>query len=256
MTDPLARFPLQRGRYCARLAASPGDLAAAQALRWQAFRPRAGPGRDADRFDPACLHVLVEQLPAARLACCYRLLPLAGGAELGRSYAAQHYGLEPLADFAAPILEMGRFCLAPGVHEPDVLRLAWGALAAIVDATGAELLIGCTSFPGTDAEAHGDSFALLGARHLAPRRWQPLVKAPQVLRFGQLVRRRPDPRRALKAMPPLLRSYLGMGGWVSDHAVVDRDLGTLHVFTGLEVCAIPAARARSLRALAGQAPAA
>jgi hypothetical protein len=50
-------------------------------------------------------------------------------------------------------------------------------------------------------------------------------------------------------MPPLLRSYLVMGGWVSDHAVVDRDMNTLHVFTGVEVAAIPAARQRSLRAI-------
>jgi putative hemolysin len=52
-------------------------------------------------------------------------------------------------------------------------------------------------------------------------------------------------------MPPLLRTYLAMGGWVSDHAVVDRDLGTLHVFTGLEIAAIPPGRARALRAVAG-----
>ena len=50
-------------------------------------------------------------------------------------------------------------------------------------------------------------------------------------------------------MPPLLRSYLRMGGWVGDHAVVDGDLDTLHVFTGLEVGAIPAARVRRLRSL-------
>ena len=30
-----------------------------------------------------------------------------------------------------------------------------------------------------------------------------------------------------------------MGGWVSDHAVVDRQMNTLHVFTGLEIAAIP-----------------
>ena len=36
-------------------------------------------------------------------------------------------------------------------------------------------------------------------------------------------------------MPPLLRTYLLMGGWVSDHAVVDRHMDTLHVFTGLEI---------------------
>ncbi len=52
-------------------------------------------------------------------------------------------------------------------------------------------------------------------------------------------------------MPPLLRSYQLMGGWVSDHAVVDTDLDTLHVFTGLEVRAIPESRARALRLVAG-----
>jgi L-ornithine Nalpha-acyltransferase len=39
----------------------------------------------------------------------------------------------------------------------------------------------------------------------------------------------------LPRLPPLLRTYLGMGGWVSDHAVVDRELDTLHVFTCVEV---------------------
>jgi len=40
-----------------------------------------------------------------------------------------------------------------------------------------------------------------------------------------------------------------MGGWVSDHAVVDRQLKTLHVFTGLSIDAIPEARKRLLRGL-------
>jgi hypothetical protein len=48
-----------------------------------------------------------------------------------------------------------------------------------------------------------------------------------------------------------LRTYLLMGGWVSDHAVVDNDLNTLHVFTGLEIKGIPASRKRLLRATAG-----
>ena len=52
-------------------------------------------------------------------------------------------------------------------------------------------------------------------------------------------------------MPPLLRSYLAMGGWVSDHAVVDPVLRTMHVFTGVEIGTIPPARQRLLRATAG-----
>ena len=41
-----------------------------------------------------------------------------------------------------------------------------------------------------------------------------------------------------------------MGGWLSDHAVEDRGLDTLHVFTCVEVEKVPTARAESLRAVA------
>ncbi|HBV53616.1 MAG TPA: ornithine-acyl-ACP acyltransferase, partial [Rhodobacteraceae bacterium] len=83
------------------------------------------------------------------------------------------------------------------------------------------------------------AFTILRQRHLAPRRWLPRVKAPQVFRFARLLRRTPDAKLAQLRMPPLLRTYLLMGGWVSDHAVVDSHMNTLHVFTGLEIAAIP-----------------
>ena len=91
---------------------------------------------------------------------------------------------------------------------------------------------------------------MLAERHLAPKRWLPRVKAPDVFRFAARLRRKPDMRRAMARMPPLLRTYLLMGGWVSDHAVVDRDMNTLHVFTGVEIGTIPPARKRLLRAVA------
>ena len=117
-------------------------------------------------------------------------------------------------------------------------------------ATGVKLLFGCASFKGTDAAAYLDAFAMLKERHLGPKRWRPRVKAPDVFRFAARLRRRPDARLAMRRMPPLLKSYLMMGGWVSDHAVVDAEMDTLHVFTGVEVGAIPPARKRLLRAVA------
>lgn len=260
---------LDRGRYAARLAEGPDDIRAAQALRWQAFvaargvargverggeRPReaAPAGLDADAFDALCRHVLIEEVATGRLVCCFRLLPLKDGTEIGRSYSAQYYNLRALADYAGPMVEMGRFCMAPGVHDPDILRVAWGAMTRFVDEEGVEMLFGCSSFLGTDWESYADAFAVLAERHLAPRRWWPRVKAPLVVRYARaLMGRKGDPKQAMLKMPPLLRSYLAMGGWVSDHAVVDHDLGTLHVFTGLEIRAIPPARARALRMVAG-----
>jgi L-ornithine Nalpha-acyltransferase len=251
---------LRKGRYAARIAETEQDIARAQALRYLTFIASTGAaidesratGRDVDTFDAICHHVLVEEVKSGTLVCCFRLLPLKSGGEIGRSYSAQYYNLSALSAFDGPMVEMGRFCIHPNWRDPDILRVAWGAMTRFVDERGVEMLFGCSSFHGTERAAYQDAFAMLKDGHLAPKRWLPRVKAPNVFRFARALRRfRPDAKRAMQAMPPLLRTYLLMGGWVSDHAVVDRDLNTLHVFTGLEIRAIPPARARLLRGVAG-----
>lgn len=238
---------LRKGRYVARLAEGPGDVLAAQQLRALTFRGSVDK-IDADAFDSICQHVLVEETKTGALVCCFRLLPLAGGTEISQSYSAQYYELSGLEEFAGPMVEMGRFCIHPDYRDPDILRVAWGAMTQFVDDTHIELLFGCSSFHGTEAEEYKDAFALLKDKHLAPKRFLPRIKAPNVFRFAQKLRRRkPDAKRAMLGMPPLLRSYLVMGGWVSDHAVIDKDMNTLHVFTGLEINAIPPSRKRLLR---------
>lgn len=244
---------LKKGRYAARLADTRADVEAAQRLRYLAFIADTGAaprpmGVDADDFDIPCHHVLVEDAKSGVLVCCFRLLMIPDGREIGRSYSAQYYELSALEAFKGPMVEMGRFCIHPEWKDPDIVRVAWGMMTRFVDDSGAEMLFGCSSFHGTDAEAYHDAFAMLRDKHLAPKRWLPKVKAPNVFRFARKLRREPDEKRAMLTMPPLLRSYLVMGGWVSDHAVVDRDMGTLHVFTGLEIRSIPPARKRLLRA--------
>ncbi|MCR9127670.1 MAG: GNAT family N-acetyltransferase [Rhodobacteraceae bacterium] len=237
-----------RGRYRAEIARTDTALAEAQELRRHAFRT---PARDADEFDPVCTHILIRDIGSGALVCCFRMMMLSDGGEIPRSYSARFYELSALAQFEGRMVELGRFCVHPEWRDPDILRVAWGAMTAWVDAEGVEMLFGCSSFAGTETERYLDAFAVLKARHLAPKRWLPEVKAPDVFRFAARLRRKPDARAAMARMPPLLRSYLMMGGWVSDHAVVDRQMNTLHVFTGLEIGAIPPARKRLLRAVAG-----
>lgn len=242
---------LSKGQYLVRFAEGTADVKAAQALRALAFRD-ASAEFDADAFDDHCLHMLVEDINSGALVCCFRLMPFESGRAIGQSYSAQHYELSSLADYEGAMIEMGRFCVHPDHNDPDILRIAWAALTRYIDEAGVEMLFGCSSFKGTSEEAYLDAFSLLKDRHLAPKRWLPQVKAPATFPFARKLRlRRPDLKAAMKGMPPLLRTYLMMGGWVSDHAVVDRDLDTLHVFTGLEIGAIPAKRKQLLRAVAG-----
>lgn len=235
-------FAFTKGRYGVRVATSGADVRACQALRHRCFF--GGPGRDADRFDGLCSHVMIAG--DAGLVGTFRVMLLRDGADIGQTYAAQSYDLGGLAAFGAPMLEMGRFCIDPAAHGADILRLAWGALAQIVDDHGVALMFGCSSFEGVDPAPYGAAFGMLAARFQAPRRWAPAVAAPEVVTLQSA-----QTAGALAQMPPLLRTYLSMGGWVSDHAVVDRHMQTLHVFTGLEIARIPPVRAAALRALAG-----
>lgn len=245
-----------RGAFTARLAESPADIEAAQRLRYLCFIEGRGAatggnrlsGLESDHVDEHCEHMLIEDRKTGNLVCCFRMMPFASGAEIGKSYSAQHYDLAGLSEYPSPMMEMGRFCVHPEWrNDPTVIRFAWTSMAGYVRSRGVEMLFGCSSFQGTEKAAYMDAFALLKTKHLAPTRWLPRIKAPLTFPFARLLRfRRPNMKKATAKMPPLLRSYLMMGGWVSDHAVVDKDLNTLHVFTGLELSQVPKGRARLL----------
>ncbi|MEO0821413.1 MAG: GNAT family N-acyltransferase [Pseudomonadota bacterium] len=252
------------GKYSARLAVGEEDTRRCQRLRYMTFRAGAGTGPglsaeagregyadgalDADEFDPHCWHMMVEECRTGTLVCCFRMQVFESGARIGESYSAKYYELSALTEYPGKMLEMGRFCIHPGYRDPNILRVAWSAMSDFVERENIELLFGCSSFSGVDDTPYSDAFALLKEKHLAPKRWLPRVKAPKVFRFAKALRlKKPDLKLAMRRMPPLLRTYLVMGGWVSDHAVIDNDLNTLHVFTGVEVQRVPKARAKLLR---------
>lgn len=220
------------------------DMAAVYALRSLCFGDSGGA---ADRFDTTATQVLIRAEEGAIVAS-FRM-SVFRGTELSQSYAAASYDISALESFDGPMLELGRFCIHPDHNDPDILRIAWAVLTGFVDETGVKLLFGCSSFSGTETQMYLDAFAVLKARYLAPDRFMPAEKAEEVFRFGALVGPKPDLAKGNAVMPPLLRTYLMMGGWVSDHAVVDRSMNTLHVFTALEIGTIPAVRKKLLRAL-------
>lgn len=235
-------IPFQRGRYAVRFARTAADRRACQRLRHLAFFGHDGV--DADQFDTHCQHLMVEDR-AARLVSTLRIWLIPPGTDAAQGYAGQSYDLTALARRAAPMIEVGRFCVAPDVCDTDVVRLVWAALTRLVDQEKVALLFGCTSFPGVDPAPHAHSFARLAEHHLGPDGQRPRPKVAELIDFANLPA---GPGR--HPMPPILRSYLAMGGWVGDHAVVDRAMNTLHVFTCVDVAAVPPARARALRAIA------
>lgn len=239
--------PIALGGRVVRLAGA-GELEAVLALRSRAFR---GGAEDRDDFDADSLHLWVGA-PGGKVQATLRLRRHGDAAALLAGYAARTYDLAAMARAGGETLELGRLCTEPGVGDGDLMRLLWAGVARLALSIGVARLIGCTSFHGTDAEAFDPAWALLKARHLGPADLAPGRKAAVIRGFEQ-VTAEPKPEATLM-LPGLLRAYLAMGGWVSDHAVIDRDLGTCHVFTCVEIDRMPPSRKRALSHLATASP--
>lgn len=238
-------LPMVRGGWRLRLAGA-ADMPALLALRARAFG-RAGGVSDSDAADPLSLHFhLSRDADAAPPLATLRLRRHGDAAALLGGYAARFYDLSALAAAGGPTLELGRLCTEPGAGEADLLRLIWAGVARVALAGGVARLIGCTSFAGTETAPLAPALALLAARHLGPASQRPGIKAPET---RPLAGSTPD-AAAAALLPPLLRAYLAMGGWVSDHLVIDRDLGTCHVFTCVDIDRMPDGRRRVLSRLA------
>ncbi len=225
-------------------------MRAVQDLRAVRFRgdPRAS---DLDRFDPLCVHLLVTDREDGAALCAARLRMLTSLEEVLTSYCAQVYDLGRLAASGLRLMEIGRICLrADHVQDPDAPRALLAGLTRAAQAGGADMLIGCASFPGAAPARHRKALRYLHARHIGPEGLRPGRGAGSGETYELARAAGPVAADDLRRIPALLRLYLAMGGWVSDHAVCDRDLDTLHVFAAVDISAIPPARLRVLQTLA------
>jgi L-ornithine Nalpha-acyltransferase len=243
-----------------RLARDASEIRGAQSLRYRVFheemsatpRPAAWlTRRDTDAYDLVCDHLLVldhsivEPRPfgAARpkIVGTYRLLRQEV-ADLARGFYSQdEFDLDALVARhpAARFLELGRSCVLPRYRDKRTVELLWHGIWTYVLAHGIDVMVGCASFEGTDPDRHAEALTLLAREARAEGEW---VVAAQPRRRVAMDRLEPgaklDAKRALAAMPPLLKGYLRLGARFGDGAVIDRRFGTTDVFVVLPRSAI------------------
>jgi L-ornithine Nalpha-acyltransferase len=239
------------GKLRVELAHTPVEHAAVQALRGIRFSRSGQPRDDMDRFDPHCAHLMVSDGADGALLATARVRVLANAADFASCYTAQAYDLAALALAYPRALELGRLCLATQAGaQPDVLRLMLAGITHLGQQGGAAVLLGCASFHGADPVLHGPALGWLARHHLGPEALRPRLCAPQTYALSDWHAHAACDGRGV---PALLRMYLGLGGWVSDHAVIDHDLDTVHILVAVPVDRIPAARLRALGALVASA---
>ncbi len=240
-----------------RIATTRNDLLGAQRLRYRVFVEELGGDGplvdheerlERDRFDRYFDHLILVDTSRApeslgHVIGVYRLLRQDRAVEAGQFYSEDEYDLEPLRACGRPLLELGRSCVAAEHRNGMALFHLWGAVAKYVLDHGVEILFGVASFYGTDAKRLAEPLSLLHYRHLAPpelrvrsRKFQPMDLVPP----GKI-----DRRRAMLAVPSLIKAYLRLGGHVGEGAFIDQAFNTTDICLVMDTATM-SARSRTL----------
>jgi putative hemolysin len=233
---------LRGGNLGVRIATTDAEIDAVQALRYRVFYEEMGavPGdaarrsqRDTDAFDAVADHLLVVDHAIGPgpegVVGTYRLIRREAAAKAGRFYSADEYDIGKIETSPGSLMELGRSCVDARYRNRAVMQLLWGGIAAYVFHHKIDLMFGCASLPGTDTDALAAELSYLYYYHLAPLALRPRALPHRYIEMRRLDRDGIDPKRALAALPPLIKGYLRLGGFVGDGAVIDAQFNTTDV---------------------------
>ncbi|CAA7614062.1 putative hemolysin [Candidatus Terasakiella magnetica] len=225
-----------------RLAESADEIAAAQALRYRVFYEEMGAKpstamqarrSDFDDFDDVCDHLLVldhtRGTGAAGVVGTYRLMRRPVGEAFGRFYTAGEYDISNILAQGGHFMELGRSCVDAGHRNGATMKKLWDGIAAYIFQHDVDLMFGCASLPGTDLESLAGHLSYLHHYHLAPPELCPRALSHLYVDMARKPKDSLEPRRALAALPPLIKGYLRLGGFVGDGAVIDHQFNTTDI---------------------------
>jgi hypothetical protein len=259
LTGTVHKFPslgdteLVFGSLEVRLASSAEDVDAAQALRYHVFYEEMGAQpteamrakkRDFDAYDDHCDHLLVidhTRKDKNPIVGTYRLIRRDAAKACGGFYSASEYDISPILDYPGEVLELGRSCIDAEYRTGQVMQILWRGLSAYIFRYDVGLLFGCASLPGTDIQAHALPLSYLYYHHLAPPGLRPRATPERYVDMRILPREafdpniafnnmKLDPRSGSNSLPPLIKGYIRVGGFVGDGAVIDTQFNTTDVF--------------------------
>ena len=235
-----------------RLAKTAEDIDNAQSLRYQVFYAEMGAkpspemaasSRDFDAHDEFCDHLLLidhDRKDKNNVIGTYRLIRRPAAEKCGGFYSSAEYDVSRLIEYPGEILELGRSCIAAEYRTGAVMQLLWRGLGMYIARHNIALMFGCASLPGTDPEALKLPLSYLYHHHLAPPALRTKALPERYVDMKMLPREafdpdtafnelKLDPRGGSNSLPPLIKGYIRVGGFVGDGAVVDYQFNTTDI---------------------------
>ena len=189
--------------------------------------------RDCDSFDNFSDHLLVvdesrTDVPGGVVGTYRFLLKHVAVSQQG-FYSSTQYDIRKLLTFDGQIMELGRSCVDCKNRSKPTMQLLWRAIAQYVLSNDVRVLFGCASLPGSNPTALSKVLSYLYHFHLAPEEISPTAVANKYVDMNLIDPKYLNPRKVLSEIPPLIKGYLRLGGFIGNGAVVDEQFNTTDV---------------------------
>lgn len=241
-----------------RLATTAKEIRKAQRVRFKVFYEEmsAMPSpasliarRDFDEYDAICDHLLVidHDAPAKRfrkkkprVVGTYRLLRQEVAERHFGFYTAAEYDIAPLvaANPGLRFLELGRSCVLKPYRTKRTVELLWHGIWAYVLHHRIDVMLGCASLEGTNPDDLALPLSFLHHYARSPDQWRARAVDARFVPMDRMPKDEINEKKALHALPPLIKGYLRLGATFGEGAVIDRQFGTTDVLVMLPVSAI------------------
>lgn len=219
-----------RNNLTVSVAATEQEVSQCLQLRYQVFCEEMGArpdtfcnGIETDYFDAYVRHLIVTDNSTNRVVAATRLLSSKSARMSGRFYSETEFNIDSILKLNASLLEVGRTCVAKSHRNGTALNLLWRGVMRIAAIDDADYLFGCASIPVDATFSYVNSICdYLRANYYADESLRVYPKRPLPSMDAS--------KKIDVIVPPLLKTYIRMGGQICGEACYDPDFNVADVF--------------------------
>jgi len=233
---PSVAVARRKSRLYVELATTIDDIQASQELRHRVFAGEMGAqvkgssGRDEDRFDPFCHHLLVKETASGRVIASTRLLLGEQARKAGGFYSESEFEMQALHQLPGSTLEVGRTCVDPDFRQGAAIAVLWSGLADFIRQFEITHLFGCASIEMEDGGLVAQAIMNNVRQHaMSDQQWRVTPKNPlPALPAGSA-------EVVSAPLPPLLKAYFRLGAVACGEPCFDPEFNCADILVLVDV---------------------
>jgi putative hemolysin len=237
---PKIELRSERGGFIIKTASTPQEIMSVLRLRYEVFyrefqNKKFPVGIDLDSYDRQADHLIIIDTKSEAVVGTYRLI----SSRFSKTfYSESEFELGEFLSTPTRKLELGRACIHKNYRTGFMISLLWRGVSEYARLADAQILFGCTSVKTMDPVKIAQILAYLDG--MSARSHNPKIVPTKNYRVPMLevARAELEDYQGKELIPPLLESYIKMGGKVLGDPALDRDFKCTDLFTVLDLTAM------------------